>query len=145
MKCQHCNKKEATHHRGGQHLCWKCKGKGKSMNDKGVFSYAILFVLGITLLLMTFAFLVPWGIQFTTAMYAGSEDLLIQAEQDANNIQDVNIRAAMLGSIQESQNTSTETVDLLSAAYRYSPFIIIFLLALMYFVFVRSSVQRGVY
>ena len=112
--------------------------------ERGQFSYAIVFIMIFILLLITFVIVIPFLNTYTVSFYAGMEPAVTQATALAGTIQDANVRTAFQGALQSQTDTVTTNVQILSALATYAGIIILIIVLLVLYLMGRRNVQIGV-
>lgn len=101
------------------------------MNDRGQLSFSLVFLLSFIILVVIFAVMIPLGTTFITGMYQGGEDILTQANDTAQLIQDDSVRENVTSLITSATTATTENVSILTSAYKYGWVLILFIIAVM--------------
>lgn len=120
------------------------KKKGILGDQRGVVSYLLLWVYVMAIVIIFFAFSVPFSIEFNTSLYRSAENSFDRAETAANQIQDANIRTSVLQSITDSQDVITSNTENLSKYFQYSWIMIPIIITLIFFIITRRAVEQGV-
>ncbi len=115
----------------------------KILNQKGVISFAVIYLLVIILILFLFLFIVPFSITFNTKLMAGASTMLESAHQDVNNVEDVNVRASLNNSLTDATDTITESTENLSIYFQFAWVRVPIIITMIFFVFTRTNVERG--
>lgn len=116
---------------------------GKKLNERGSFSYFFIFVIAAIILVFFFALIVPLMVTWNTTLYEASEGMLEDSLAVAGDINDPGVSAAFTSSITAASDSLEDQVDILSVFFRYSWLIIIFIAALVIFLFARMQVESG--
>lgn len=115
----------------------------RRFNQKGVISFALLYLLVLVIFLILFAFIVPFSINFNTQLMSGADTMLEQANADVNSITDANIRSELQTSIDNATDTVTDNTDNLSTYFQFAWILVPVIVALIMFIVTRTSVERG--
>ena len=115
----------------------------KKLNEKGSFSYFFVFIVSAIILVLFFAFMTPLMMIWNTSIYESSEVLFEDSLSTANDINNASVKAALIGSTNAASTSITDQVDILSIFFQYAWLIVIFVLALIYFLFARQQVESG--
>ena len=124
-----------------------CKKKVKGTlrtNQKGSISYWFVFVILVIMLTFLFGVTIPFLQTFTVDIQGVTDDLLIKATENAQNINDTNARAAVLASLQAQQNGLAEQQIIYGSFIQYSTIIIIVIIAFILFMASRRDVEQNV-
>lgn len=113
------------------------------LNQKGVISFALMYILIIVVFLMLFLFIVPFSIDFNTRLMAGADTMIEHANQDVNNITDANVRSSLQTSIDNASDTITESTDNLSTYFQYAWILVPIIVTMIFFIYTRTNVERG--
>ena len=124
-----------------------CKKKVKGTlraNQKGSISYWFVFVILVIMLTFLFGVTIPFLQTFTVDIQGVTDDLLIKATENAQNINDVNARQDVLDSLQAQQNGLAEQQIIYGSFIQYSTIIIIVIIAFILFMASRRDVEQNV-
>lgn len=113
------------------------------MNKKGTLTIYIYFFLISVMLIFTASVIIPFGINFNTAMFSAGETILTSAEETAEEIDDTEVRESITTAITDAKESTTENVSVLSNMYQYSWAWIIILLGIILFIMARQTVESN--
>lgn len=116
----------------------------KKLNQKGSISFFIVFVALAVILLILFAAVIPLLIAFDTALYEGAEDIILDANKTAGNIQNAEIKASLQSSLQASTDTIPTQIDIMSNFFQYGWILVIVVIVLVLFMISRQTVEVAV-
>lgn len=114
------------------------------MDEKGQFSFAFIFALSAMILLFVGLMIVPMLQNMGTGLFAGSETMLEQTIESANEINDADVRASVTGAVQETKDSYVTQTEIWMV---FSGTIILFIIAvtgLVIYLNGRSSVERQI-
>lgn len=113
-------------------------------NKRGNITLMLVFVMTATILLLLTAVIAPFGAQITTEMYAAGEDILNETNNgDLNEINDAGVRAELNETFNEAMSNTQANIELYTAVYKYGGWIVIFLVAIVIFLFSRRLAELG--
>jgi len=115
----------------------------KKIYKKGQIALYISFIILAIILVLLGAVFGPMGALFTVEMFAAGEEILIMANETANNISDPNIRAALTGTLTAATEATQMNVDVNAGLFQYSWILIIALAGLVIFLNTRRLVEFG--
>jgi len=115
----------------------------KKLNEKGSFSYFFVFVVSAIILLFFFALMTPLLMTWNTSIYEASEGLFEDSLTTANDINDSTVKAAFINSTNAASSSITDQTDILSVFFQYAWIIVVFISALIIFLFARQQVESG--
>ena len=121
-----------------------CKKKSIWNDERGSISYFFVFVLLVIILTFLFGVAIPFLQVYTVDIQGVTSDLIIQAEEDALDIQDVNARQAVLDSLGTQETALADSQVIYGSFIQYSVFIIIIIIALILFMASRRDVEQGI-
>lgn len=116
----------------------------KKINSRGSVSYFFVFVILSVVLVTLFAFAIPLLQAIDTAFYEAGEDILLDANETASNIQNDNIRESIQANFQAQTESIPTQIDILSTFHQYGWIIIILAIVLVIFLITRQTVELEV-
>ena len=111
-------------------------------DQRGQISFYLYFVITAVVLLFVFAFIVPFLMTMNTATFRASENLLEMGREQANLIQDGNVRTPLLLVFDDSVDAVVTNVQALGSFFQYTWALVIIGLLLVVFLFTRQNVER---
>ena len=116
---------------------------GIMQEERGQFSYAIIFAILLMGLMFLFMFIVPLLQFFNVGMYNGMETMVDLSLSTANDINDTAIRNELVSTIEQQQTNMLSSNQVLAALIGFGGIFITLLVALVYFLISRRNVQAG--
>jgi predicted PurR-regulated permease PerM len=113
-------------------------------DERGQFSYGLIFIVIFISLLIFFAIVFPFLSSFTVNMYSGISPIVGQAKVVAGTIQDTNISNSFTNALNAQTDNVQTNVDILSSLVQYSGIIIIIIVLLGVYLLSRRNVEAGV-
>ncbi len=111
------------------------------MNEQGSISYFLVYVILAFILLVIFALIIPITIMFNTTIYQSAEDILLDANDVANEIQDPAIKAQLVRALGGNTESIATQVDILSTFFQYGWILIILIIVIVLFLQTRQTVE----
>lgn len=121
--------------------CRKKKGSYKRLNNKGSIAFFIVFAFLAFITLTIFVFMLPILIDFNTRAYATAENLLVDANTTAQDIQNPTVKASFESVITSSTNSIPTQVEILGFFFQYSWIIVLVVITLALYMYTRQSVE----
>ena len=112
-------------------------------NQKGQFSYAIIFLVMLVALMFLFMFIIPLLQFFNVGMYSGMETMVDLSLATANDINDPVISAAMVSVITQQQTNMLASNQVTAALIGFGGIFITILVTVVFFLLSRRNVQAG--
>jgi len=113
----------------------------KIKNQKGSFSFWLVFVILAFTTVTLFALTIPLLQNFLTHTYAAADDIITDANTTINSISDTTAKQA----IQEAFTAQTESIqtniDVLSVFFQYGWILVILVVVLALFILTRTTVE----
>ena len=119
------------------------KKKSVLMNQRGVISFVLVWMIFIVSLLFLFTFVIPFLISFNTRMYSTSQVMFNDANKAAYDINDSTVRGEMVSIIASSKATITDQTANLNNYFQYSWILFLIIITLIVFLITRQSVEAG--
>ena len=113
------------------------------INQKGSFSYFMVFIVLAVMLVFLFSIGIPLLTQINTEFYAAGEPMLDTAYANALEVNDATVQAAMLSNIDGQRNSLPDQIEVLSVFFQYGWLIIIVVIVLVLFMASRRSIESG--
>jgi len=112
-------------------------------DERGSFSYFMVFVLLAVMLVFLFAFGIPMLTQINSEFYKAGEPMLDTAYANALEVKDADVQAAMLSNIDGQRNSIPDQIEVLSIFFQYGWLIIIIVIVMVLFMSSRRSIESG--
>ena len=103
----------------------------------------VAFIFTAIVIIMITDFLAPMGVLFNSQMYLIGEDLMLQGNESIKLIQDDDVRAAILGTMDKALLAQQNNIEVNADLFRYSWVFILGLTALVVFLFTRRLIATG--
>lgn len=110
---------------------------------KGQVALYISLVFVILIIIIIAGLFAPAGSQFATELYVAGEGILIDSNETIQSIQNVDVRNALTDSVNEAQDSAVINIEVANNFYQYSWAIVIFITALVAFLYARRLVEFG--
>ena len=105
----------------------------KKNNKKAQVSIYVVFIFTAIIIIVITAVLAPMGVLFNAEMYVAGEDLMLKGNETIAQIQDTDVRNAILGSINKAFLAQQNNIEINADLFRYSWIFILGLTALVVF------------
>jgi len=115
--------------------------KGKQKKGQISLYISLMFIIFIIILLT--GLFAPMGAFIASNFYLAGEDLIIQSNDTVQNIQDANVRNALIGTFNSANDNAVTNIQVATNMYQYSWGILIVLAALLAFLYARRLVEYG--
>jgi len=112
--------------------------KGK----KAVVMIYLTLIIFIIIVVLIGAIAAPLGSLFNAELYKAGEQILLDANSSIQGIQNDTVRQNLQSSFNTALGNAQDNIDLTNDFYAYSWILILFLAALMVFMFTRSLTER---
>jgi len=112
-------------------------------NKKGSITIFFVFIIMVTMIVLVSALFAPLGVKLTTDFYDKGEDLLIEANATASNIQDPAIKAQIQSMLGEGTSATVNNIEVFTGMYKYGWVIAVILTSLVLFLITRIRVETG--
>lgn len=112
-------------------------------NNYGVLSFFLVFIFMASMLVFLFAVGIPFSIAFTTEMYTASEDIIAGAQDQIEEIQDVEVRDRLDSTLDDALASTEDTITILSFFYQYSWVWIMLIIVFIIFIGARKVVETN--
>lgn len=126
----------------------KCKKKTKKRtlrsDERGSISYWFVFVILVIMLTFLFGISIPFLQLFTVDVQGASSELIEHARINAQDIQDVNARQAVIDSLDAQTAGLSEQQEIYGAFIQYSSILIIVIIAFILFMASRRDVEQNI-
>lgn len=119
------------------------KFKRKKINEKGQFTYVILFVFLFFILLIAFAVIAPLMQNLSSGFYVAMQPTVALTSDNIDQITDANMRTSMQGVISAQQTYQALNIQTLGTMAAFSGIIIIIIVAIVWFLIARRNVESG--
>jgi len=118
--------------------------KNDLLNDeRGSFSYFMVFVLLAVMLVFLFAIGIPLLMAVNSEFYAAGEPLLDRATASANEVENAEVQAAMLSNIEAQRQSIPDQMEVLGVFFQYGWLIIIVVIVMILFMASRKTIESG--
>jgi len=118
--------------------------KNDLLNDeRGSFSYFMVFVLLAVMLVFLFAIGIPLLMAVNSEFYAAGEPLLDRATVSANEVENAEVQAAMLSNIEAQRQSIPDQMEVLGVFFQYGWLIIIVVIVMILFMASRKTIESG--
>lgn len=104
--------------------------------------YISLAIIIFILILITGLF-APMGAFIASNFFVAGERLIIQSNSTIQNISDANVRNALTNTFADAVSQSTTNIEVATNMYQYAWAIMIFLAAIIAFLYARRLVEYG--
>ena len=115
----------------------------KKNNKKAQVSIYVVFIFTAIIIIVITAVLAPMGVLFNSEMYVAGEDLMLKGNETIAQIQDTDVRNAILGSINKAFLAQQNNIEINADLFRYSWIFILGLTALVVFLFTRRLIETS--
>lgn len=112
-------------------------------NKKGNISLLLVFFITFLSIALIFGVLAPIGANFNTKLYEAGEDILQDAIDDLDQIDDPEIRASLNETLSGAKNNAINNIEINANLYKYAWIITIGILSIVLFLFTRRNVEVG--
>lgn len=119
----------------------KIKLRSLKKDENAVLGFFLAFVLSATMLVFLFACAIPFLINFTTDLYAASDSIIEDAQDNLDSISNDTIKTRIQNNLQNMQDATEENIDYLSFFYQYSWVFIILVTTFTIFMRARQVVE----
>ena len=112
-------------------------------DERGSFSYFMVFIMLAVILVFLFAIGIPMLTQINSEFYKAGEPMLDTAYENAMLIEDADVQAAMLSNIEGQRQSIPDQIEVLSIFFQYGWLIIILVIVMVLFMSSRRSIESG--
>lgn len=112
-------------------------------NKKGQVVIYFVFIVVSIVFVMISAFFAPLGVLFNTKMYLAGQDIINQANDSINEIQNETVRNQIQGILQGGLDSTQNNISVNNALYQYGWIFMLIIVALVLFLFTRALVEVG--
>ena len=112
-------------------------------NKKGVLAIYIYFMMIAGLIVLVSAVLAPMGVLFNSQMYAAGEDILIQANESIESIQDTEIKEKVNDIVATAHDDALQNIEINASIFQYGWVFVIAITAIIFFILARQLVEYG--
>ena len=109
-------------------------------NKKAQVSIYMAFMITAIIIVLIAAFMAPMGVLINTEFYAAGEELMLEANESINNIDDATVRQQIQDVITEGLSAQQNNIEVNSDIFQYSWILVIGLTALVVFLYTRRIV-----
>ena len=118
--------------------------KKKFLNQRGVFSYWLVFIVLAIILLALFAFTIPLLQTIDAEFYKAAGPLMDKQQLVIDGISDANVKASMQANLDSQRQSIPNQIEVLSVFFQYGWLIIILVVVAVIFLLSRRNVEAGV-
>lgn len=115
--------------------------KLRKFNEKGSTTLFLVFVYLFVILAFLFGIIMPLLQTFNVQVFQGGEQIMIQGIASANQIQDTNVRNALLGVFNAEKDAVVTNTQVTGVFVQYAWFMIAGIILLVLFVQARRQVE----
>lgn len=112
-------------------------------NKLGQVSIYFAFIIVAIIVVLIGAVFGPMGANFSTEMFIAGEGILAQTQDSINQIEDEEIKTRINDTLQTARLSQENNIAVSSDLFKYSWIVILFLTALVSFLFTRRLVETG--
>ena len=112
------------------------------MDQRGQTAFVIPFLIIAVLTLILYAFVSPTLIYFNTTILSTADTIIEDSNQLAQDITNPEIRAGVQGSLATAQGSVQTNIDINAQFFTYGWIILIAVITLYYFLFMRKQVEQ---
>lgn len=113
------------------------------MSRRGQVTIYVSYFIAAIMIVLLAAFIAPMGVRFNVEMWAAGEDILNQANESIQQIEDDAIRGEYEAMVAEAKAASSSNVEILTDVYQYGWIIVIILTGLVVFLYTRTLIEFG--
>lgn len=113
------------------------------MKKKGQITIYLVWIFTALVILMIGAFVAPAGALISTQFYQAGEDLLVQGNTTAGQINDPAVRTALQSAFSEAATQSVTNITVTTDLFQYSWALILVMSLLAVFLLTRKLVEYG--
>lgn len=113
--------------------------KGK----KGQLAILFAFLIIVLICIFVFAVAAPLGTAFITKTYTSGQGMMNLSYAAAQDIDDPELKAALLDTMGSAKNATQDNIDILSALYKYGWVFVIVALGFTLFLLTRKVVETS--
>lgn len=112
-------------------------------NKRGqVFLYVVWFFTAIIVLIVA-AVAAPMGVQFNSALYAAGEQILLDANNSIQSINDTAVRTRVNAMLTDALAAQENNIEVNAGIFQYSWIFVLILTMVVVFLFTRQTVEFG--
>jgi hypothetical protein len=115
----------------------------KKLKKRGSVTLYLVFLIIAIIIVMISAVAAPMGVLFNTRMYQAGEDIMLQANESINDIDNATVRARLHGVVGNGLSNVENNIEVNNALFQYGWVLLIGLSALVVFLFTRRIVEYG--
>lgn len=106
-------------------------------------SVVIYFVFLITVLVIIVitAVFAPMGVLINSELYQAGEDIMLEANESINNIDDASVRASVLATVDAGFDAQQNNIEVNANLFQYGWIFVIILSGIVVFLFTRRIVE----
>lgn len=112
-------------------------------NNRAQVSIYFAFIIVAIIVVFIGAFFAPLGARFSTEMFKAGEDILATSQDSIQSIEDEEIKERITDTLQTARLSQESNIAVSSDLFKYSWIVILFLTALVSFLFTRRLVETG--
>ena len=112
-------------------------------SKKGQLTIYIILVFIAIVIMLIGAIVGPFGSALASELYSAGDDIIEQAKDPINSIQDEEIKQEILNSLESAQESQKFNIDFNAFLYQYSWVFVILILALIGFIITRMQIESS--
>jgi len=113
-------------------------------NKHGSLSLSVGFTYLFFILLIVFAISIPISLAMIVGLFEGSEMILQQTLDTADNIQDASIKQAIQNNVQNAKDATADNVEILSFLAQYAWLFIGIIITFIFYIIARERVETNI-
>lgn len=113
------------------------------MNKKGQVTLFIVYIIAAVMIVLIAAVFAPMGVLFNSEMYLAGEQILLDANESIQSINDASVKTAVQGSLDSAIDSGQNNIQVNANIFQYSWIFILILTALVVFLYTRRLVEYG--
>lgn len=113
------------------------------MNKKAQAVLYVYFIIAAVIIVTIAAIFAPMGVLFNTKMYTAGEDILADAQDEIELIQDASVKAAVNDTVQSAKDAATVNINTNANIFQYGWVAVILLTGIIIFMQTRRLIEVG--
>jgi len=119
----------------------KKKKKIQMKNKKAQLTLYVVWFLSAIIILVVAAFLAPMGVLFNSELYKAGEEIMLDANESIQGIQNDSMRTQITAVITEALDAQENNIEINSDLFQYSWVFVLILSGIVVFLFTRRTVE----
>jgi hypothetical protein len=111
------------------------------MNKRGVVMLYVLWVFIAIAIIAVAAVVAPFGAHINTEFYKIGEQMIIDANESVQGIQDASVRATLTSTMDGAQDETQEIIELNTNMFKYSWIFVLVIAGIIIFIIARQYVE----